>query len=259
MSFGPRHFYNPETRKKISFYKSKSIASSSKRGGNGLGFKRRRTNNGQRRVVYHKEKITGAVNKPELKFFDVSIGKVLTTTLANVLNAPVVLNSMVQGDNQSERIGNKIIVKSIQCKGYFLGVGAASGTANSHDNLARVLVFVDHQCNGILPLGDDIVETSGAYNTPYNVDHSDQFTVLYSGGRYVSQKVVWDTVASGFDGFDAHVPFSFYKRMNMAVKYNGTTADIASVVTNSINVFGMIENTLCAVTLFATFRIRYTG
>ncbi len=241
-------------RKAMSFYKSKTMATSSRR-------KRRPQFDivrVPRTVKYRQSGIKGASSRKELKFFDITVGKVMTNSLIDMLSGTQSLNAMVQGVNQSERIGNKIVVKSVQCKGYFKSIGAVGGAGNVYDNIARVIVFVDHQCNGIATVAGDLLEVVSNINSPFNVDNSAQFTVLYDIRKAINQQVVWDTAVPTSFGIDHHDSFKFYKKMNMETKFNATAGALASIVTNSINVMGYLEDALCAVSFFGYFRVRYT-
>ena len=108
---------------------------------------------------------TGTAAK-ESKFFDTNVGVALTGTLAFITGAPATLNSVPQGDTQSSRIGNRIVVTKVMGCGHFLCVGDMTITgADEMSNVARLIVLVDHQANGALPAAADIITVMTAVNT----------------------------------------------------------------------------------------------
>ncbi len=193
---------------------------------------------------------------PELKFYDLTETAVLTTSLANPLGSGVAINAPAQGDTQSERIGNRIIVKSIQVKGYFTLQGVATGTLQK-SNVARIMFFVDHQANGGYPTATDVLQNVGNINSFRNLDHSARFTMLTNIRMDLHGVPAYSGTALA--SVDQHFSFSFYKKLNMLTQFEGSTAAITSVTNNSIIPMAFMEDTGAPVSVFFDTRIRYTG
>lgn len=175
---------------------------------------------------------------PELKSHD------LSTTFAPPLTAtfssPQCLNLIAQGASQSERIGRRYVVKSVQWRAVFDHADPAS----QH----RVLVVYDKQANGALPSTSDVLAASQNFNSPMNLSNSDRFVIL--------QDEITDSAQSSAMNISA----KRYTKCNLEVLCNGATGLISNI--NSGSIFMMIANnadlTIGQVTaVWVTSRIRY--
>ena len=168
---------------------------------------------------------------------------------------------MPQGSTQVTRIGNRIVIKKVQVRGYFLGIGDTAMTVATDEanNLARIIIAVDHQCNGSLPNPEDILSLTTSINSFRDLDNSDRFTILFDHTQEISLKISFEGTDGETTSEERQYPFQFFKNMNLLTQFDGTTADISSIVNNSIVCFGFVEDTKCAVGVFCNFRIRYTG
>lgn len=203
---------------------------------------------------------TKGVLRPEMHLFEIAeTSKVLTTTLASVTTAPLALNVPAQGTTKTTRVGNRIIVKSVFVRGKlsFLGFLGAGGL-NTRSNRARIIIIIDHQCNGLLPVAADILETPTLLDSFRDTDNSTRFTVLLDKVYTSHPQVVQDS-AGNYASFDRIINFAFYKRLNMLCRFDGTTADIANLTDNSITIFAMINKTLAACTFTFTTRMRFAS
>ncbi len=203
---------------------------------------------------------TKGVLKPEMHLFEtINTSKVLTTTLASVHTAPFCFNVPAQGTTKTTRVGNRIVVKSIFIRGKlaFLGFLGAGGL-NTRSNRARIIILIDHQCNGLLPVAADILEDPTLLDSFRDTDNSSRFTVLYDKVIVSHPQVQMDS-AGNYATFDRIHSFSFYKKLNMLCRYDGTTSDIANLTDNSITCFAMINKTLCACTFTFTSRMRFAS
>jgi len=175
-----------------------------------------------------------------------------------VVTAGSSLNSVAQGDSQSERIGNRIIVKNISVKGYLTAKGSTTVTAGENSNIARVIFFVDHQCNGALNTAGELLAVTTAINSFRDIENSDRFTVLRDFRIPVTTHGVAGDGTTNVS-YNKEYSFEFYKDMKMLTQFDATAAAIASITNNSINCFAYIEDAACAVDIDFKSRIRYTG
>ncbi len=203
---------------------------------------------------------TKGVLRPEMHLFEVAeTSTALTTTLASQTTAPLCLNVPAQGTTKITRVGNRIVVKSIFIRGKLSFIGfLGAGGLNTRSNRARIIVIIDHQCNGLLPVAADILETPTLIDSFRDTDNSTRFTVLMDKVYTAHTQVVSDSAGNNAS-FDRIINFAFYKKLNMLCRYDGTTADIANLTDNSITIFGMINKTLCACTFTFTTRMRFAS
>lgn len=239
--------------------KSFSFASSSKRG-------KRAYSNGISRNVRRKRalapKLHSGKESPELKYYDRAEAFIATTTLTKATTTTFSMNTIPQGASPSERISNRVRIKSVQCKGYFLVIGAdaAAGNHDEFDNLARFMIVIDHQCNGAVAPTAEILLAPTSINSFRDLDNTDRFTVLFDHRVAVHPQTHFEGTDGITTGLDTKYEFSFYKKgLDMVCQYDATSEAITSQVNNSIDAYMMIEDTLCAVTVFFNTRVRYTG
>ncbi len=188
----------------------------------------------------------------ELKFMDVA-------TAANVIagGGEIHLDSMCevdQGTGEEQRIGRKIIIRSI---GIHLNVQlpATTSSAASTDSL-RFIVYQDKQANGAIATVAGILEDSNifAFN---NLSNKNRFRILCDK--------IWNVNAAAAGGnatnnlqtgeFVLHKTW-FKSALNIPVEYSGTGNAIADITSNNIGILALSENS--AVTLETNTRIRFT-
>ncbi len=198
----------------------------------------------------------------ELKYYDLAEAFTLTTTLASATTSPKTLNSVPQGTTQSQRIGNRIRVKSVMCQGYFKATGAdgAAGNHDEFDNVARFMVLVDHQSNKALPAAGDILALSTSINSFRELDQSHRFTILYDYKVAINTPTHFEGTDGITAGVDSKYVFSFYKSgLDLLCQYDAATESVVSQINNSIIAMTFAEDALCEVVVFFNTRIRYTG
>ncbi len=203
-----------------------------------VSVKRKRTSGG---------KLRSGKASEELKYYDLAEAFALTTTLASGTTAPKTLNSVPQGTTQSQRIGNRIRVKSVMCHGYFTAVGH-DGTVGVHDefdNVARVIVLVDHQSNGALAAAGDILAQSTAINSFRELDQSHRFTILYDHKVAIEVPTHFEGTDGLTTGVDKKYTFDFYKSgLDLLCQFDAATESVVSQVNNSILFMVYKEDTL---------------
>lgn len=116
--------------------------------------------------------------RPEIKFVDI------TTTATNfrVTGTPPVaqpLNAISQGTGAYNRIGQKILMKSLRVRGVVTNIATAT------QQTARVIIVYDRQCNTALPIWSDLIlavdkAATGTSNVldGVNMGNRDRFIVL---------------------------------------------------------------------------------
>lgn len=123
------------------------------------------------RLPFQQPRILGRPSNQEVKSFDqvVAFGAVaLGLPVAVVSAEPAVafsgmthINCIPQGPTVANRIGNKVVIKSIHFRACFTGVATASAVVGF-----RYLIVYDRQPNGAFPaLGDVILDQPGGAGT----------------------------------------------------------------------------------------------
>lgn len=112
-----------------------------------------------------------SMRRGELKFTDV--GAVVTLTAASTaFSTGNLLNGIVPGSGADQRIGRKIIMKSLMLR-WFVTLGATSAQGSP----IRILIIHDKQANAVAPAVTDILLTN-EFLSVNNLSNRDRFTVL---------------------------------------------------------------------------------
>nr|UOF79570.1 capsid protein [Cressdnaviricota sp.] len=180
----------------------------------------------------------------EKKFADV-------TSVADITATPtvLVLNGTSRGTNVNERIGYRILVKSIQLKATMVRENAATTTLQQ----VHLTIVYDRQTNGAAPAYADV----WGGNTFPGTDLRNNVNM----GRFF---VIWDHVENieGVNQGGSSSKFvEFFRKVNLPVYYNaGTAGDVTDIATGGL--FLLIKGSTAAgaddVDTTISTRIRFT-
>lgn len=152
----------------------------------------------------------------EWKFTDVQVNHDVNTTTALSL-----LNGLVPGTGATQRIGQKIVIKSIEVR-LRIYVDPNAGVRQ----LVRWMVVMDRQANGAAPTLAQILNV----NTPFglrNLENRKRFKIILDNVKYLAP------LNEEGDGCYWHVYLKF--RRPFVVEYNaGTAGTVADIVSNSL-------------------------
>lgn len=182
--------------------------------------------------------VQSSSRKPEVKLVDVTqTSSIFDTTATRV----TCLNATSQGAAETNRIGRKIVLKSVMIRGYINQYQA--GAAPINDFLRAILVY-DRQPNGAAPVFSDIIQdvdqagtTSSTSMSSLNISNSDRFKVLRDwfwkvdvpGGATLVQAAQVSTDCKEFS-LKAYVPLN-----GLETHYNGTNGGtIADITSGSL-------------------------
>jgi len=163
-------------------------------------------------------------NPGELKYMDLAQTSYAYDTTGSV----TCLNLIAQGDDNTNRQGRQIMLKSVHVQGLIAPLDGSTSPS-----ICRTLLIWDAQPNsGSLPTITDILKTSHAI-TSTNLDNRQRFTILRDqktalGGIFTTVQQTYaqsPTVAS----IEWFVPLG-----NMRTTYSGTSAAIGAVSTGSL-------------------------
>lgn len=180
----------------------------------------------------------------EKKFWDVSTPFTMDTTPEVVTS----LNLIPQGASQSQRVGYKCVIKSIQWR----MVASLPAGANGSDDV-WLWIVQDTQTNGALAAASDVWTGNVAGTMLRNIMNGDRFKVL------AKIKICLDAgagVAGAFDG-DVESVEGFLK-VNIPLVFNGATGAITEVKSNGLLLFAGSNVTDDVITVVGNIRLRYT-
>ncbi len=206
----------------------------------------------------------------ETKFYD---QKLIASTLTGPTDATggehdpsatVLMNTVVQGDGESNRDGRKITMKNIYIQGHIDVPLKANQTATNQAFICMVALVLDTQTNGATIASENVFTNPGASiktaAQPFrNLQFTKRFRVLkrleIQGHQ---QEAVWDGTNLEFMGYQ--LPFKIYVDLkNIRVLYSATTETVANITDNSLHLIAFVSNTGQAPTINYHSRLRYVG
>lgn len=187
----------------------------------------------------------------ELKFLDTAISFSFDAT--GEVPATGQLNLIPQGSTESQRIGRKVVIKSLYIRGTVTFTPAAS-TSGVDD--VFLYIVLDRQCNGAAAAITDVLTSNAMGSALVNLANTDRFVIL---GRksWKLQSAAGVSAAYARD----QIPWSFYKKLNVPIEFDSSSTSGAITTIRSNNIFLLAGSGLIGddvTTCDATCRIRYS-
>lgn len=158
----------------------------------------------------------------ERKVIDVDPANYAFDTTGSV----TLLNGVATGTDFTDRIGRKIVLKSLYLRGIIKPVDNNVG-----NTLCRMLVVYDMQSNGAAPAITDVLKSSSPA-AQLNMNNRDRFRVLID--KQFALGAVSDAAGASLAGSPTVHSLKKYKKCNLEVLFNGTTNAIGSIATGSL-------------------------
>lgn len=189
--------------------------------------------------------------RPELKFVDATSQNIAVTTSWSV----VLINGILQGTDYNQRIGRKVMLKSVLFNGNHFP-GATVGTDAAQGCYSRFVIVYDSQPNSAatVPVGTDIFATNDP-NTALNLNNRDRFKVLIDVRKQIGSFKYTTGVKSLMTGSPPNAYWNKYKKINLEQIFSGTAATIGSIGTGALYFCFIGDNPVCDVDYYT--RVRY--
>ncbi len=212
---------------------------------------------------------TGGFTGIERKFYDTSLVNAALTAPTGAAggehdqSATICLNTITQGDGESQRDGRKCTVQSTFVKGVV--TVAAQTNITTLDSAAKIYIalVLDTQTNGAQLNSEDVFKNDSgnallAGSPMRNMQFTQRFRILDT-----AEFVMQDPNAS-YDGTNMEsqglvVPFQLSSNMTFSSQYSGTTEDIANITDNSMHIIAYCTSTQLAPSISYNGRVRFVG
>ncbi len=199
---------------------------------------------------YGRFNLTSTNQHPEYKFHDLDINDPTVSATGTIVEDNVV--EIVQGTTESNRIGRKLTVKSIDWR-LFIQLPATSVPGATSETV-RVLLYLDKQCNGTAAVVLDILETAD-FQSFRNLANTGRFRVL------MDRTYDLNSSSGSYDGtndqFGEHiVNDAFHKNCTIPIEYSGVNGLISEIRSNNIGVLMISSSGLSQCS--GKMRIRYS-
>lgn len=179
------------------------------------------------------------LNKSEKKVVDTGLVSVQCNTGGSI----TLLNGTAQGTDFTNRIGRKIICKSVFIRGTCgLEVAEAGnmGTAIAcPSQQARCIILIDYQPNGALPAMTDILQSVAglsASQQQLNLNNRDRFKIVSDSTYSFDGYYVNNTATTAVAAFGRTInQIKKYKKLNLETIYNsGSTGGVADIQSGAL-------------------------
>lgn len=169
----------------------------------------------------------------ERKYIDATVTSAFVSTTASIDH----ISAITQGPGAIQRIGSKVLIRSIQCKGCFRQENAVDGAVslNSPPQSIRLLVIIDKQPNGATPAITDVLESNSVFS-PINMAYRDRFIVVKDKLLTLGGVATTATANQISYGGECIKNINFYKKLRFVMTFaNVATGTIADVRTNALH------------------------
>lgn len=170
----------------------------------------------------------------ERKTFDIAT----TTYQVNTTGSFTLLSVPVPGTDYTNRIGRKITNKSIYIRGRIQLEWSLVVPSGSPAQLARMIIFVDQQPNGAVPIVTDLLNNATP-EAQLNLNNRDRFRV-FCDKQWTFDPVYSSAVATQSFGMMNHTISGLkkYKKLNLETVFNaGTAGTIADINSGALYMF----------------------
>lgn len=166
--------------------------------------------------------VRSRMSRGELKTVDVDQSAYQADTTGTV----TLLNGIATGTDFTNRIGRKVLLKSIYIKGWLSNTDTT--TANT---MCRLAIVYDSQSNAAAPAITDVFKSING-TTHLNLDNRDRFRILYD--KHYALASVDNTATQAIAGSPTIFPVKLYRKLNLEEQFSGIAATIGSISTGAI-------------------------
>ncbi len=208
----------------------------------------------------------------EVKFYDQKLIGAAITAPSDATggeqdpSATLLMNTVVQGDGESQRDGRKITMRSIYIEGAVtIPVQTGQSAADAATTVFIALVM-DKQTNGATINSEDVYVNPGANaaTAPYplrNLENTKRFRILATRKMsFATPQMTNDTGATGgvIVG-SSQQRFKIFKRLSAQVNYKGTTETVANITDVSLHLIAFASSVELVPSLSYISRLRFVG
>ncbi len=215
---------------------------------------------------------TGGFTGIERKFYDTSL-------ISGVLAAPtdstggehdesatICMNTMIQGDGESERDGRKATIQSAFVKGTIKSIAQHATAVADDGTKVYVALVLDTQTNGAQLNSENVFKNDSANanlaaSPMRNMQFTQRFRVLDTFEAIIGNaNMANDTGATGgLQQSGQIVPFHLSSNLEFSTQYSGNTETVANITDNSLHIIAYCSSTELAPSINYNARVRFVG
>lgn len=241
-------------------------------------FKRRRTTAATSAQVFQKQTVTsgfgplsrtGGFTGIERKFYDTALSGAAISAPADAAggeqdpSATILLNTITQGDGESQRDGRKCTVYTTYVKGIITCAAQINQTVPDNACKIYIALVLDTQTNGATIASENVFKNASANainasNPMRNMQFTQRFRVLDTAEVTLQNaNISWDGTNMEQSGLIE--TFKLSSNLQFNTLYSGTTESVANITDNSLHVIAYTNNTELSPLISYNARVRFVG
>lgn len=188
----------------------------------------------------------------ELKFHDVDLNDAQVAANGVVTDS---INLIAQGITESTRNGRKCTIKTLQWRYRITLPELVDQATPGNPTQVRIIVYVDHQCNGATAAVLDILETADIHSFR-NLSNSQRFTILMDKQHVLNYlSMAGDGAGTTAQAF-VFREYTWYKKCNIPLEFNSTTGAITEIRSNNVGVILLSSDSIAG--FDSKWRLRFS-
>lgn len=213
---------------------------------------------------------TGGFLGIETKFLDSAVDAVTVNAAADASTGekdPTLgscLNSILQGNGESQRIGRKVTLKSVELDGVISAVGNADAADAPQQASYFIALVLDKQTNGVQMNSEDCFLNKGATallaaSPLRDMEFLSRFRVLKTVKLRAPRPYAFTdgTGTGSISGFQ--IPWKMRASLNIPVNFVAAAGGIGDIVDNSLHVIAWASSVELAPKISYNSRVKYVG
>ncbi len=193
-------------------------------------------------VTFLERRSPRAALMAEVKFLDTSVNDVLVAATGTVETSFCLVT---QGDGESQRDGRTVWATGLNIKGNAYLTALEGEAAVQQGDTLRLLLVVDHQCNGVAPAVGDILATADV-NSHREACKTGRFDVLWEAWHDLH----WQVNAAG-DYAGVVKAFTIDTVLGLELMFRDSTGAVSDLTSNNVVLLAITKNGLIG--------LEYTG
>ncbi len=205
----------------------------------------------------------------ELKFYDQSLNSNINTNtdgsgIEEDPSATILLNTVTQGDGESQRDGRKLIMKSIFVSGTIQIPAVADQTAPEQLPHVAIWLVLDTQTNGATIVSENVfvnksADILGGTSLMRDMKFTSRYRIL-DKVEFVCTPPMLSGDSTNFDMQGSITKWKLSANLNnMPVLYSGTTETVANIIDNSLHILATCTSATMAPAITYNSRLRFFG
>lgn len=188
----------------------------------------------------------------ELKFFDLTTTNTNIPITGNIIDS---FNEIAQGFGESERVGRKCTIKSVQCRARMSIPANDAGTFTLTGDTVRWIIYIDKQTNGAAA-GITQVLVDDSWLAWYNLANTDRFIIMHDKTYTMNYTGCGGNTLDKVNQAKFIKDVTFEANCNVPIEFEDTSGLIGTIQSNNIGY--LLISSAGRSTFAARTRIRFT-